>query len=181
MAAAWLVLVQRPMVETAMANFLSPSRLIAASIALLAMLLAVGWATREDPAERPVLNILGGGFIFNYRVADIYYGFTAVVERPLESGSIIEARFENPAGGEELVVRERVSPMTNRYAFRSPPLRGVEAGRPYKVEVRVLDRLETAELWSTQLDFTSQISDQNMPDKPLTIGPGYAKNPDVGG
>lgn len=164
-----------------MATLLSPSRLVAATIVVLAVLFAVGWATRQDPADKPVLDILGGGFIFNYRIADIHYGFTAVVQRPLESGSIIEARFENPAGGEELVVRERVSPMTDRYTFRSPPVRGVEAGRPYRVAIRVLDRRETAELWSTAREFTSQISDSNMPEKPLTIGPGYAKNPDTGG
>jgi hypothetical protein len=164
-----------------MAMFLSPPRLIAASLGLLVVLFAVGWATRQDPTDKPVLDIIGGGFIFNYRIADIYYGFTAVVRRPLESGSVIEARFEDPGGGEDLVVRERVSTMTDRYALRSPPVRGVEAGRPYKVEVRVLDRQEVDELWSTTLDFTSQISDQNMPAKPLTVGPGYAKNPDAGG
>jgi hypothetical protein len=59
-------------------------------------------------------------------------------------------------------------------------VRGLEGGRPYKVEIRVLDRLETGELWSTRLDFTSQISDRNMPDKPLTIGPGYHRNPETG-
>jgi hypothetical protein len=163
-----------------MAAYFTPFRMVTAGVALVAVLFAVGWATRQNPADKPMLNILGGGFIFNYRIADIYYGFTAVVQRPLESGSIIEARFENPAGGKELVVRERVSPMTNRYVFRSPPVRGVEAGRPYKVEVRVLDRLETGELWSTRLDFASQISDRNMPDKPLTIGPGYHSNPGIG-
>jgi hypothetical protein len=164
-----------------MARLLSPSRLVAAAIGVLAILFALGWATRQDPADKPVLEILGGGFVFNYRVADIHYGFTAVVRRPLESGSIIEVRFEDPAGGEELVVRERVSPMTDRYTFRSPPVRGVEAGRPYKVEIRVLDRLEMAELWSTTREFASQISDRNMPEQPLTIGPGYARNPAAGG
>ena len=164
-----------------MAKFLSPSRVVAASIVILALLFAVGWATRHDPADKPVLEILGGGFIFNYRIADIHYGFTAVVRRPLESGSIIEARFEDPAGGEELVVRERVSPMTDRYSFRSPPVRGVEAGKPYRVEIRVFDRRETAELWSTTRQFASQIGDSNMPQMPLTIGPGYAKNPDTDG
>lgn len=164
-----------------MARLLSPSRLVAAAIGVLAILFAVGWLTRQDPADKPVLEILGGGFVFNYRIADIHYGFTAVVRRPLESGSIIEVRFEDPGGGDELVVRERVSPMTDRYTFRSPPVRGVEAGRPYKVEIRVLDRLETTELWSTTREFASQISDRNMPEQPLTIGPGYAKNPAAGG
>jgi len=164
-----------------MAKLISPSRLILASIAVLAVLFAIGWSTRQDPSDKPLLAILGGGFVFNYRVADIYYGFTAVVQRPLESGSIIEARFEDPAGGQDLVARERVSAMTNRYAFRSPPVRGVEAGRPYKVTIRVLDRRQASELWATSLEFTSQVSDQGMPDQPLTIGPGYQRNPQAGG
>lgn len=167
--------------NAAMASLLSPSRLIAACLVLLAVLFAAGWLTRKDPAEKPLLDILGGGFIFNYRIADIHYGFTAVVQRPLESGSVIEARFEDPGGGNELVVRERVSPMTNRYSIHSPPVRGVEAGHPYKVEIRVLDRLEAEELWSTTFEVTSQVGDENMPRKPLTIGPGYARNPQAGG
>ena len=80
---------------------------------------------------------------------------------------------KNPAGGEPLVVRERVSPMTNRYALESPPVRGVEAGKPYRVSIRVLDRLERDVLWTSTLDIKSQISDDVVPDEPLTIGPGY--------
>ncbi len=154
------------------------SRLVAAGLALLVVLFAVGWATRDDPANKPFLDIVGGGFIFNYRVADNFYGFTALVKRPLESGSIIEAAFEDPAGGEPIVVRERVSPMTDRYALRTPPLHGVEARKPYQVTIRVLDRLETRELWSTTRSYSSQISDAKTPDKPLTVGPGYHLNPE---
>lgn len=163
------------------ATLVTPQRLVAATLVLLAALFAVGWATRNDPSDKPLLTIVGGGFVFNYRLADVYYGFTAVVQRPLEAGSIIEARFEDPGGGEEMVVRERVTARTPRYSLRSPSVRGVEARRPYKVAVRVLDRQDTHEIWSTTLDFTSQISDSEMPDQPLTIGPGYAKNPDAGG
>lgn len=162
-----------------MSRLLSPLNIVLAALVLLAGLFAVGWATRQDPSTKPLLSVIGGGFVFNYRLADIYYGFTAVVERPLESGSVIEARFEDPGGGAAIVVRERVSPMTNKYDFRSPPVRGVRADQPYKVALRVLDRLETRELWGTELAFRSQVSDDNMPEKPLTIGPGYARNPDI--
>lgn len=164
-----------------MLRYVSPARVIMAAVALLAVLAAIGWATRQDPQDKPLLAILGGGFMFNYRVAEVFYGFTAQVTKPLETGSVIEARFENPAGGEDLIVRERVSPMTDRYALRSPPIRGVEANRPYHVAVRVLDRTESKELWATTLNFTSQISDEVVPDKPLIIGPGYTKNPQVDG
>jgi hypothetical protein len=152
----------------------------AAGIALLlAALFAVGFATRHDPGDKPLLAILGGGFIYNYRIAEVHYGFTAVVQKPLESGAIIEARFEDPGGGPPLVVTERVSTMTNQYALQSPPVRGVQADRPYHVDVRVLDREGRTELFATGMDYKSDISDSVVPDKPLTVGPGYHRNPDA--
>ena len=164
-----------------MSRLFTPLRIVVASLVLVAGLFAVGWATRVDPGGKPVIAVLGGGFIFNYRLADYHYGFTAVVQKPLESGSIIEAAFEDPAGGPPIVVRQRVSPMTDRYDFRTPPLSGIEAGRPYKVSVRVLDREETSALYATELTFKSDVSDANMPKTPLTVGPGYARNPQSGG
>ena len=161
-----------------MTALFTPFRVVAAGLVLLALLFAIGWLTRDDPADKPFLEIAGGGFVFNYRVADNFYGFTALVARPLESGSIIEAEFENPAGGPPLVVRERVSPMTDRYAMRTPPLKGVEAHKPYQVTIRVIDREETREIWSTTRSYASRISDARTPDKPLTVGPGYHLNPD---
>jgi hypothetical protein len=152
--------------------------IIAAATVLLGVLFAVGWLTREDPQTKPYLKILGGGFMFNYRVADVYYGFTALVVRPLPTGSIIEASFEDPAGGSDHVVRLRVGTQTERYSLRTPPVRGVEAGRPYRVAIRVMDREEREVHWRHELVYTSQISDAIVPEKPLTTGPGYARNPD---
>ncbi|MEX0407224.1 hypothetical protein ABGN05_16275 [Aquibium sp. LZ166] len=164
-----------------MLNQFTLPRLVGASVALLAVLLAAGWLTREDPETKPYLKVMGSGFMFNYRVADVYYGFTAVVQRPLPTGSIIEAAFEDPAGGAEHVVRTRVGTDTNRYSLRSPPVRGVEKDRPYTVAIRVLDREERQVLWRDQLSVRSQISDKVVPDRPLTVGPGYAPNPNSGG
>ena len=160
----------------------SPAGLAAAACALLVPLFAIGWLTRHDPAEKPYLLVMGGGFIFNYRVADVYYGFTAAIARPLPTGSIVEAAFENPAGGPAYVVRQRVGgAQMTRLSLRSPPVRGVEANHPYKVELRVLDREGRALLWSRELAFKSDISDAVVPDRPLTVGPGYARNPAAGG
>lgn len=153
-------------------------RLISASIVLVTALLAIGWLTREDPASKPYLDIVGRGFLFNYRVADTTYGFTAMVIRPLAVGSTIEAVFEDPSGAEPHVVRKRVGTDTVRYGFQSPPVRGVEAGRPYRVDVRVLSRQGDAVLWTHSFEVRSQLFDQVLPDRPLTVGPGYARNPD---
>jgi hypothetical protein len=159
----------------------TPARLLAVACALLVPLFVLGWLTREDPAEKPWLKILGGGFIFNYRIAEVYYGFTAAVARPLPTGSIVEATFEDPAGGPPLVVRQRVGGAEmSRLSLRSPPVRGVEAGRDYKVAIRVFERDGTHLLWSDELAFKSDLSDKVVPDQPLTIGPGYARNPAAG-
>lgn len=143
----------------------------------LVALFAIAWAFRPNVDDMPYLKIAGGGFVFNYRVAEVFYGFTARVTRPLATGSIIEAVFEDPQGGAPHVVRQRVGTETDRYALRSPGIRGVQAGQTYQVAVRVLNRQGDQELWHSTLQYTSQISDDIIAEKPLTIGPGYTVNP----
>src|SRR5690606_9771175 len=159
---------------------ISIKRIIGAACILLALLFAVGWYTREDPADKPYLRVMGGGFIINYRVADMYYGFTAVVQRPLPTGTIVEAKFENPAGGEPFAVRQRMGgPDMTRFSMRSPTVHGVKAKQTYEVSLRILDREETQTIWEYKTHFTSQLDGSFVPEKPLTIGPGYTKNPEL--
>lgn len=156
----------------------TPQRIVLASCAMLFALFAIGWMTREDPGEKPLLQVLGGGFVYNYRISEMHYGFSAAVARPLPSGSIIEASFEDPAGGAAHTVRERVTPRSIRYGLHSPPIRGVEARRPYRIAVRVLDRQGKAVLWSRDLDFVSQVDDRVVAEAPLIVGPGHHPNLD---
>ncbi|WP_299870445.1 hypothetical protein [uncultured Hoeflea sp.] len=135
-------------------------KLVIGAIALAGMLLAIGWLTREDPAEKPYLRIAGGGFIYNYRVADVFYGFTAYVLKPLPVETRLHAR-------------------SVKYGIRSPSVRGVKAGRPYRVSIRIVDYTRTQVIWSDERDYVSQIDDMVVPDKPLTVGPGYHPNPDL--
>jgi len=75
-------------------------KIVAAMIGLVLVLTAIGWVTREDPADKPYLGIAGGGFIFNYREARVFYGFTADVLKPLPVGTLMIADFEDPGGAE---------------------------------------------------------------------------------
>ena len=152
-------------------------RVVAGMIGLALVLFAIGWATRKDPAETPPIVIAGGGFIFNYRVAEVFYGFTALVAKPLPTGVVLRAEFEDPAGGPAFVVTKRLSVRSSRYGMQSPLVRGIEAGRPYHVHIALMDRTETETLWQAERSYTSPISDAIVPDKPLTIGPGYHRNP----
>lgn len=159
---------------------LSVARVVAAACIVLELLFAVGWLTRRDPDETPYLRILGGGFIINYRVADMYYGFTAIVQRPLPTGSVIVATFQDPAGGPDHVVRQRMGgPEMSRFSMRSPTVHGVEAHQPYDVTIRILDREEKITIWTHHMQFSSQLDGSFVPDQPLTIGPGYTKNPNA--
>ncbi len=162
-----------------MANVTLP-RLVAAALALVAVLFSIGWMTREDPADKPYLTIFGGGFVANYRLAEMHYGFTAAVTRPLLTGSIIEVRFEDPAGGPALTVRKRVGTDADRYSFHSPPVKGVEAGRRYAIDIRIYEREGERQLWQHHLSYASQVGSDIIPDQPLTVGPGYARNPAAG-
>ncbi|MDF1608107.1 hypothetical protein PZ897_07970 [Hoeflea sp. YIM 152468] len=156
-------------------------KIVAGAIALVLVLLAIGLAFRDDPAEKPPIAIAGGGFIYNYREADVFYGFTAQVLKPLPIGCWLIAEFEDPGGGPALVVETRLHARSSRYGVRSPSLRGVKAGKPYRVSVRLYDYTRTDLIWSGQKVFASLIDDTVVPDRPLTIGPGYFPNPELTG
>jgi hypothetical protein len=155
-------------------------KIIAGAIGLVVVLLGIGLATRQDPAEKPYLEIAGGGFIYNYREADVYYGFVANVLKPVAVGTWLIAEFEDPAGGPPLTVETRLHARSVRYGVHSPSVRGVKAGKPYHVRIRLLDYTRTKLIWTGEKDFVSQIDDTVVPDMPLTIGPGYFPNPELG-
>ena len=152
---------------------------VTATVGLVAILLAIGWVTRETDADRPYLTIAGSSFIFNYREAEAFYGFTAVVQRPVKSYSRIEAVFEDPGGGPPIPVSVKLTARTTRYGLRTPPLRGIVKGRPYRVDVRLVQNGDGAVLFEDSFTVTSQMSDAVMPPAPLTVGPGYTRNPDL--
>ncbi len=150
-----------------------------AALAVAALAFGAGWLTRDDPADKPYLQITGGGFIFNYRVADVFYGFSAQVLKPVPVGSIIVAEFEDPGGGPPIIVERRVNARTTRYGLRTPTVHGVEAHRPYRVSVRLYDWQRETLLWQGEKSFASQVADTIVPEQPLTVGPGYHRNPDL--
>ncbi|KQT69937.1 MULTISPECIES: hypothetical protein [unclassified Aureimonas] len=152
-------------------------QIVLAGAGLLAVLLAIGWATRTPPGERPYLRIAGKGFLFNYRLAEASYGFTAQLLRPVANASVIEARFEDPVGGPPILVTERLWPASRQYAIRTPGLAGIRKDRPYRVTVRLLEGWEHKPIFQTEFTVTSDLDGAVMPKAPLTIGPGYARNP----
>jgi hypothetical protein len=149
-------------------------------VIVIAALAAIALAGCDDDADdRPYISFAGGGFIFNYNIAEAFYGFVATPERSIPPGTILEARFEDPAGGDPLVVTQAARDGMIQYTFRTPPVTGVEADRDYIVELR-LRTPDGTQIASYTKAFRSDIGQDMLPERPLTIGPGYQPNPDSG-
>jgi len=139
-----------------------------------ALLLA---ACGEDE-NAPYLSFAGGGFVFNYRNAEAFYGFVAKPLRTLPEGGVIEAQFEVPGTPEPAVSREKVVPGQVQYSFKSPNLTGIEAKRDYRAVMRLIDA-QGKEVARYERNFHTNVDQATLPDQPLVVGPGYQKNPEL--
>jgi hypothetical protein len=120
--------------------------------------------------------VSGGGILFNYRIAEATAGIVAEVARPLPEGGMVEASFEDPAGGPPFVESKPVTEDRRRFSFVTPPLTGIKADTDYAVVVRVLDA-DGTEVQRVETKVHSDLDQSILPKVPLTVGPGYARNP----
>lgn len=144
------------------------------AICLIVVLLLSGC----DNPEGPAASFAGGGFVFNYRVGQAYYGVVVKTEGTLPQDAVIEGQFENPAGGNAVVVQVKAASDERKYVLRTPPLKGVKKDVPYKVVVRILEKPGGQELQRIERTIKSDVDQSVLPQSPLVIGPGYELNPD---
>ncbi len=151
--------------------------LLAAAVAVLAVLFQFAEQRRATSTK---LAFAGGGFLYNYRIAEVRYGLTMRVVNPVPIGTHLEVTFENPAGGDPFVVTRSLGSDTSLVGVESPALPDVATGRDYAVVIRLRDRVTNAVLETHERRLRTNIEPTVMPKKPLTIGPGYHRNPDIG-
>ena len=145
---------------------------------LLAML-ALG-ACRDPRAEGEYFEIAGKLFVFNYRVATATYLVNLRPLQPMREGETAVASFEDPAGGEPIVVRQKIWPKLEKTTIESPPLRCVVKDRPYKVSIRI-EGADGSVMQTIETTMTSSEDQALLPDRPLVLGPAYTPNPDLAG
>jgi hypothetical protein len=146
---------------------------------LVALVFAITLSACGEDASSPYLDFAGGGFIFNYRNAEAFYGFVAKPLRRLPEGAVIEARFDMPGKVEPFVTSEKVVPGQMQYSFKTPFLTGIEKDHEYKAVMRLLDS-SGKELARYERSFHTDVDQSTLPSKPLVVGPGYQTNPDLG-
>lgn len=124
------------------------------------------------------MEVVGGGFLFNYRIAEATAGLVVMPTRELPEGASVEVIFENPAGGPPFVMKKDASKRTMRLDFTTPPLFGIVADKNYIVNIRLL-AANGSEIERIDKNFHSQLNQSVLPPKPLTVGPGYTPNPEL--
>ncbi|MGH6945723.1 MAG: hypothetical protein ACREDZ_00195 [Kiloniellales bacterium] len=135
----------------------------------------------DSGGEGPYLEFLGGGFVFDDQIAAAYCGFIARKVRDIPNGTILEAHFEDPTGGPPLVTTQIAQNPHRQFSFRSPPLKGVVAGRDYEVELRLISPTDRKLLASYSTSFRPSAEQAGIPlAAPAAIGPGVLADPQVG-
>lgn len=152
-------------------------RSLAAMMVVSALALA---ACRESGGEGEYFKISGKLFVFNYRVATATYLVNLQPVRPVGDGQTAVATFENPAGGEAIVVRQKIWPRLDKTTIESPPLRCVVKNRPYAVAIRI-EGADGSVMQTIETTMTSSENQTILPDLPLVVGPAYDANPALAG
>ena len=140
---------------------------------ILAFALASPLLSCKDDASTAYVEFVGGGFIFNYRTANHYYGFVVRQKKPLPEGSRLEARFEVPGSEPEQVVEQPMRRGQLQYVFQTGDLNGIVKDHPYKATLRILDGTTGAVIAEYETTFKTAVDQLTLPQGPLVVGPGY--------
>jgi hypothetical protein len=104
-----------------------------------------------------------------------YAGVILAVHKDLPPNSTIEVSMDNPAGGAPIVMRQTPG-SEKRIEFNTDALSGIVAKKDYKVTIRLLGADGTV-LQTIDKTYQSDLDQSVLPPAPLTVGPGYTKNP----
>lgn len=143
---------------------------------VIALLLALSAGCQREAED--YISVDGKIFIFNIRLARAYYALTLNRKEATPDGAVVIAEFENPAGGEALVSRQKVFPNMKRIDLQSPDVECVVADRPYRISIRLEDQSGKI-LQTIDTTLSSTIDQSVMPEKPLVTGAAYDRNPEA--
>ncbi|MBB4570189.1 hypothetical protein [Rhizobium leucaenae] len=148
------------------------------AIVLMAAIAGLALAGCQRQAENGPTELSGRLFVFDYRVATANYMITLKKIAPIPEGTTAVAEFENPMGGDPLVVREKIYTFWDKITLESPDLRCVRKDRPYSVSIKLVDAKDKT-IQTIKTEVKSDLDQTVLPTRALVVGPGYTKNPDV--
>jgi hypothetical protein len=146
-------------------------------IAFLAALLLAAASCRESGREGEFYEVSGRLVVFNYRIAKATFVVTLKPLKPMVEGDVAVALFQNPRGGEEIEVRQKIWPNLGKVALETPPLHCIRKGGTYRAEIRILTA-DGAVRQTLETRLTSTLDQSILPERPLVVGPFYDPNPE---
>lgn len=151
------------------------SRPIALGAALLS---AAALGACRDSGKDELFTISGKLFEFNYRLGIATYVITLNPLRPMADNEVAVVSFQNPAGGDPIIVNQKIWLKLPHITLTSPPLTCVVKDKPYAVSIRIEDDKGTL-LQRFETTLTSSLDQSVLPDRPLVVGPVYELNKDL--
>ena len=151
-------------------------RISAIKLTVVVAMIAVASCQRKSDDGPTELN--GRHFVFNYRVSTATYLINLAKKAPIPDGSFAVAEFENPLGGDPIVVKEKIFPFWEQITLQSPAVHCVEKDRPYAVTIRLVDASDKT-IQTIKTEVTSDIDQSVLAAKPLVVGPVYTVNPEL--
>ena len=143
-------------------------------------LLLLGLCSCRDVPKDKYVELSGRVFIFNYRIATATYVVTLHKLQPLPANAVAVAVFDNPAGGDKLIVTQKIWPQLDKITLESEPLNCVVKDMPYAFIVTIKDEKGKI-IQEFKSSITSTLDQTILPDKPLVIGHLYTPNPELTG
>lgn len=148
------------------------------TIILIAAIVGTALAGCQRKDDEGPTQLSGRLFIFNYRVASASYMITLKKIAPIPEGTTAVAEFENPAGGDPLVVQQKIYSFWDKITLESPDLHCVRKDRPYSVSIKLVDASDKT-IQTIKTEVKSDLDQTVLPTKPLVVGPAYTANPDI--
>jgi hypothetical protein len=132
----------------------------------------------RDESREGYMRIAAQLLVFNYRISEANFVVTLAKVRAVPEGAVLVGKFENPAGGEKIIVEHKVWPKAEKISLESPALYCIKKDVHYAFEV-VLRGPDGTALQEFKSTIESTLDQSALPDKPLVVGPGYEPNPDL--
>ncbi|MEI5681162.1 MULTISPECIES: hypothetical protein [unclassified Mesorhizobium] len=149
-------------------------------LACALLLLPAALVACRDSGKDALFELSGRLVVFNYREAKVTYLVNLVPLQPISEGETAVMTLDNPAGGEPIVVTQKLFPNHQKVTLESPPLECLVKDKPYKVAIRI-EGAGGALLQGIETTMVSSQDQSMLPDKPLVVGPGYKPNPELAG
>ncbi len=114
--------------------------------AICGIIALTAFAQPPKPQTSEFFATAGAGFVVSKSKKTIRFAITLRKLKAISPGSVIEARFPDPRGGDPDIATHVVAGGEHRFRFFSQPVRGLSANRDYRIQVYLYSNSSKSDL-----------------------------------